>query len=158
MRIGSIHVRTPLFWVIGWVFMFAAGMVTSIPLAIPEIDYGVHDTYYVVAHHHYLLSLGVVFAFFAGFYYLFERMFRVRYDARLAQAHFWTFFIGVNTVFFPQHFLGPRGMPLRRLDDPAAFALWNQVSSVGYWICLASLGVFVAVLIEAAVRRRARGR
>ena len=101
-----------------------------------------------------MLSLGAVFAIFAGFYYWFEKMWGVKYNEFLGALHFWIMFIGVNLIFFPQHFLGLQGMPRRYVDYPAAFAKWNYVSSIGYAITVVGVGVFLIVLLEAAVRRR----
>ena len=151
---GSIDFKTPMLWAIGFIFLFTVGGVTGVVLANAGIDYTLHDTYYVVAHFHYVLSLGAVFAIFAGFYYWFEKMWGVKYNEFLGAAHFWVMFIGVNIVFFPQHFLGLQGMPRRYVDYPEAFTLWNYVSSVGYAITLVGVGIFLVVLIEAAIRRR----
>jgi cytochrome c oxidase subunit 1 len=143
-----------MLWAIGFIFLFTVGGVTGVVLANAGIDYALHDSYYVVAHFHYVLSLGAVFAIFAGFYYWFEKMWGVRYNETLAVIHFWLTFVGVNVVFFPQHFLGLQGMPRRSIDYPRAFAYWNHVSSLGYLIALAGLVVFLVVLAEAAIRRR----
>jgi cytochrome c oxidase subunit 1 len=151
---GSLDFKTPMLWAIGFIFLFTVGGVTGVVLANAGIDYSLHDSYYVVAHFHYVLSLGAVFAIFGGFYYWFEKMWGVRYNETLGTIHFWITFIGVNIVFFPQHFLGLQGMPRRTVDYPVAFAPWNHLSSIGYAITLVGLGVFVLVLIEAAVRRR----
>jgi cytochrome c oxidase subunit 1 len=151
---GSLDFKTPLLWAIGFIFLFTVGGVTGVVLANAGIDYALHDSYYVVAHFHYVLSLGAVFAIFGGFYYWFEKMWGVRYNEALGAAHFWITFIGVNLIFFPQHFLGLQGMPRRSVDYPAAFTFWNNLSSIGYAITLAGLFVWFAVLIEAAVRRR----
>jgi cytochrome c oxidase subunit 1 len=151
---GSLDFKTPMLWAIGFIFLFTVGGVTGVVLANAGIDYSLHDTYYVVAHFHYVLSLGAVFAIFAGFYYWFEKMFGVRYNEFLGATHFWIMFVGVNLVFFPQHFLGLQGMPRRYVDYPDAFTLWNQVSSIGYVITLVGVVVFLAVLVEAVVRRR----
>jgi cytochrome c oxidase subunit I len=151
---GSIDFKTPMLWAMGFIFLFTVGGVTGVVLANAGFDYNVHDTYYVVAHFHYVLSLGAVFAIFAGFYYWFEKMWGVKYNEFLGAAHFWIMFVGVNLVFFPQHFLGLQGMPRRYVDYNEAFAQWNQVSSVGYAITLAGVVVFLLVLIEAAIRRR----
>jgi cytochrome c oxidase subunit 1 len=151
---GSIEFKTPMLWAIGFIFLFTVGGVTGVVLANAGIDYALHDTYYVVAHFHYVLSLGAVFAIFAGFYYWFEKMWGVRYNETLGVIHFWLTFIGVNIVFFPQHFLGLQGMPRRSIDYPKAFSYWNHVSSMGYLVALAGLVVFLVVLAEAAIRRR----
>jgi cytochrome c oxidase subunit 1 len=151
---GSISFKTPMLWAIGFIFLFTVGGVTGVVLANAGIDYSLHDTYYVVAHFHYVLSLGAVFAIFAGFYYWFEKMFGVKYNEFLGVAHFWLMFIGVNIVFFPQHFLGLQGMPRRYVDYSEGYAYWNYVSSVGYVITAVAVLVFLVMLLEAAIRRR----
>ena len=152
---GSISFKTPMLWAIGFIFLFTVGGVTGVVLSNAGIDYSLHDTYYVVAHFHYVLSLGAVFAIFAGFYYWFEKMFGVKYNEFLGALHFWIMFVGVNVIFFPQHFLGLQGMPRRIVDYADGYTLWNQVSSWGYAITAVGVVVFLIVLIEAAVRRRA---
>jgi cytochrome c oxidase subunit 1 len=151
---GSIDFKTPMLWAIGFIFLFTVGGVTGVVLANAGIDYSLQDTYYVVAHFHYVLSLGAVFAIFAGFYYWFEKMWGVKYNEFLGATHFWITFVGVNLIFFPQHFLGLQGMPRRYVDYPEAFTLWNQVSSFGYLITVVGVAVFLVVLLEAAIRRR----
>ena len=151
---GSLDFKTPMLWAIGFIFLFTVGGVTGVVLANAGIDYALHDSYYVIAHFHYVLSLGAVFAIFGGFYYWFEKMWGVRYNEALGAIHFWITFVGVNLIFFPQHFLGLQGMPRRSIDYPVAFTFWNQVSSFGYAITLVGLVVFFVMLIEAAVRRR----
>jgi cytochrome c oxidase subunit 1 len=151
---GSIDFKTPMLWAVGFIFLFTVGGVTGVVLANAGVDYSLQDTYYVVAHFHYVLSLGAVFAIFAGFYYWFEKMWGVKYNEFLGATHFWIMFVGVNLVFFPQHFLGLQGMPRRYVDYPVAFSYWNKISSIGYAITLVGVGVFLLVLIEAAVRRR----
>ena len=151
---GSISFKTPMLWAIGFIFLFTIGGVTGVVLSNAGIDYSLHDTYYVVAHFHYVLSLGAVFAIFAGFYYWFEKMFGVKYNEFLGCAHFWIMFVGVNLVFFPQHFLGLQGMPRRYVDYSDGYAYWNLVSSWGYVITLVGVGVFLIMLAEAAIRRR----
>jgi cytochrome c oxidase subunit 1 len=151
---GSISFRTPMLWAIGFIFLFTVGGVTGVVLANAGADRALHDTYYVVAHFHYVLSLGAVFSIFAGWYYWYPKMFGYMYNETLANIHFWVMFIGVNLIFFPQHFLGLAGMPRRYIDYPDAFALWNRVSSVGYYITFASMLVFFWVLIEAQIKKR----
>jgi cytochrome c oxidase subunit 1 len=151
---GSIDFKTPMLWAIGFIFLFTLGGVTGVVLANAGVDYSLHDTYYVVAHFHYVLSLGAVFAIFAGFYYWFEKMWGVKYREWLGVAHFWITFVGVNLIFFPQHFLGLQGMPRRYVDYPTGFAYWNKVSSIGYAITLVGVAVFLLVLLDAMVFRR----
>ena len=151
---GSVDFKTPMLWAMGFIFLFTIGGVTGVVLANAGIDYSLHDTYYVVAHFHYVLSLGAVFAIFAGFYYWFEKMWGVKYNEFLGCLHFWITFVGVNVIFFPQHFLGLQGMPRRYVDYPEAFTKWNHVSSIGYAITLVGVGVFLLVLLESAIRRR----
>jgi len=151
---GSISFKTPMLWAIGFIFLFTVGGVTGVVLANAGIDYSLHDTYYVVAHFHYVLSLGAVFAIFAGFYYWFEKIFGVKYREWAGVLHFWITFIGVNLIFFPQHFLGLQGMPRRYVDYPEAYTYWNHVSSVGYAITAVGVVVFLLILLEAAVVRR----
>lgn len=151
---GSIDFKTPMLWAIGFIFLFTVGGVTGVVLANAGIDYSLHDTYYVVAHFHYVLSLGAVFAIFAGFYYWFEKMWGVKYNEFLGAVHFWITFVGVNLIFFPQHFLGLQGMPRRYIDYPEGFAYWNKISTYGYVITAVGVVVFLFILLEAAVRRR----
>jgi cytochrome c oxidase subunit 1 len=151
---GSIDFKTPMLWAIGFIFVFTVGGVTGVVLANAGVDYQFQDTYYVVAHFHYVLSLGAVFAIFAGFYYWFEKIWGVKYNEALGDLHFWITFVGVNVIFFPMHFLGLQGMPRRYVDYPEGFAFWNKVSSIGYAITLAGVGVFLILLLEAAVRHR----
>jgi cytochrome c oxidase subunit 1 len=151
---GSVDFKAPMLWAMGFIFVFTVGGVTGVVLASAALDQSVHDTYYVVAHFHYVLSLGAVFSIFTGFFYWFEKIFGVKYNETLARIHFWVFFVGANIIFVPQHFLGLQGMPRRYVDYPDSFAFWNKVSSIGYVIMAASMGVFLLVLLEAAVRRR----
>src|SRR4051812_25691338 len=151
---GSIEFKTPMLWAMGFIFLFTVGGVTGVVLANAGLDYALQDTYYVVAHFHYVLSLGAVFAIFAGFYYWFEKMWGVKYREWLGALHFWITFVGVNLIFFPQHFLGLQGMPRRYVDYPEPFTLWNQVSSFGYVVTLVGVGVFLLVLLDAMVSRR----
>jgi cytochrome c oxidase subunit 1 len=152
---GSITFRVPMLWAAGFVLLFTIGGVTGVQLANPGLDRVLHDTYYVVAHFHYVLSLGAAFAIFAGFYYWFPKMTGYMMSEALGRVHFWLTFIGVNLVFFPQHFLGLAGMPRRYADYPDAMAGWNFISSVGSYISAAGLAVFFIAVAEAFVRKRA---
>ncbi len=151
---GSITYKTPMLWATGFVFLFTVGGVTGVVLANPGVDRVLHDTYYVVAHFHYVMSLGSAFAIFAGFYYWFPKMTGYMYSEALGRLHFWTMFIGVNLVFFPQHFLGLAGMPRRYADYPDAFAGWNFISSVGSYISAVGVIIFLVTVAEAFSRKR----
>ncbi len=151
---GSIEFRTPMLWSIGFIFLFTVGGVTGVVLANAPVTRMVHDTYYVVAHFHYVMSLGSLFGIFAAWYYWFPKMFGYRYSELLGKLHFWLTFIGVNLVFFPQHFLGLAGMPRRIADYPDAFAGWNMVSSIGAFISLFAVLVFLYGVAEAFMRKR----
>src|SRR6478609_3182158 len=144
---GSISFETPMLWAIGFIFLFTVGGVTGVVLANGGVDNYMHDTYYVVAHFHYVLSLGAVFAIFAGFYYWFPKMSGRMYNELLGKLHFFLMFIGVNVIFFPMHFLGLDGMPRRIPDYTPAFAYWNYISTVGYMITIAGVAIFFVNLI-----------
>ena len=146
---GSVSFKTPMLFAIGFIFLFTVGGVTGVKLANAGMDRVLHDTYYVVAHFHYVLSLGAVFAVFAGWYYWFPKMTGYMYNERLGQIHFWMTFIGVNIIFFPQHFLGAAGMPRRYADYPDAFAGWNFISSMGSYISGVAVLVFLYSIYEA---------
>ena len=128
---GSIRFDTPMLWAMGFIFLFVVGGVTGLVLANAGVNTAVHDTYYVVAHFHYVLSLGAVFAIFTAFYYWIGKMSGRQYPETLTRIHFWLTFVSVNLLFFPMHFLGLQGMPRRIPDYADAYAGWNMVSSFG---------------------------
>jgi len=153
---GSIEFKTPMLWAIGFIFLFVVGGVTGVVLSNAGVDTSLHDTYYVVAHFHYVLSLGAVFAIFAGWYYWFPKMTGYMYNETIGKLHFWLTFIGANVLFFPQHFLGLAGMPRRYSDYPDAFAYWNWWSSVGSYITATATLIFVLSMMYAYFVRRVR--
>lgn len=154
---GSIDFKTPMLWAIGFIFLFTVGGVTGVVLANAGMTTALHDTYYVVAHFHYVLSLGAVFILFAGFYYWIGKMSGRQYPEWMGQVHFWTTFIGVNLIFFPQHFLGLAGMPRRYIDYADAYAGWNEVSSWGAYLSGASTLFFLLVAIYTVIWGRRVG-
>ncbi len=149
---GSIEFKAPMMFAFGFLFLFTVGGVTGVVLSQAAVDRFYHDTYYVVAHFHYVMSLGAVFAIFAGVYFYFGKMTGRQYSEKFAHLHFWMFFIGANVTFFPQHFLGRQGMPRRYIDYPEAFAYWNYVSSIGAFISFASFLLFFGIVFHALLR------
>ena len=143
---GSISFKTPMMFAIGFLFLFTVGGVTGVVLANAAMDVTMHDTYYVVAHFHYVMSLGALFMIYAGFYYWIGKMSGRQYNETLGQLHFWITFIGTNVLFFPQHFLGLAGMPRRIPDYPDVYAGWNYVSSIGAYISAFSAIFFLYVV------------
>ena len=153
---GSITYRVPMIWALGFIFLFTVGGVTGVMLANAGVDRSLHNTYYVVAHFHYVLSLGAVFAIFAGWYYWFPKMSGYEYSEFMGKLHFWLTFIGANILFFPQHFLGLAGMPRHYADYPEAYAGWNRVSSIGAYITtLGTLVFFVGLIMAFRARKQA---
>ena len=149
---GRIQLTTSMLFTIGFLFLFTLGGLTGIMLSNAGIDFAMHDTYYVVAHFHYVLSMGAVFAIFAGFYYWRPKMLGFKYPEVLGQIHFWMTFIGVNLTFFPQHFLGLAGMPRRYPDYPDAYAGWNMVSSYGRYLSALRAVFFFYILYVTMTR------
>jgi cytochrome c oxidase subunit 1 len=145
---GSIRYTTPLIFALGFIALFTIGGLTGVVLANASMDVALHDTYYVVAHFHYVLSMGAVFALFAGFYFWAPKIIGKTYNELLGKIQFWTLFIGVNLTFFPQHFLGLAGMPRRIPDYPDAFAGWNAVSSFGSLVSLVSVVLFAYIVYD----------
>ena len=143
---GSIEFKTPMLWAIGFIFLFVIGGATGVVLANAGLDQELHNDYFLIAHFHYVLSMGAAFGIFAGFYFWIGKMSGHQYPEFWGKMHFWTFFIGVNLTFFPQHFLGLAGMPRRYPDYADAFAGWNFVSSVGGFISGASTVIFFYIL------------
>ena len=150
---GSLRFTSPMIWAIGFIFLFTVGGVTGVVLANAGVDRNLHNTYYVVAHFHYVLSLGAVFAIFAGWYYWFPKMSGYIFPEAIAKLHFWIAFIGANVLFFPMHFTGLAGMPRHYVDYPDAFAGWNRISSIGSYIFGFGILVFFYGLYVAFSRK-----
>jgi cytochrome c oxidase subunit 1 len=155
---GAVRMNTAMLFTLGFIFLFTVGGVTGVVLSNAGVDVAFHDTYYVVAHFHYVLSMGAVFSIFAGFYFWIGKITGLMFNETLGKIHFWLFFIGVNVTFFPMHFLGLAGMPRRVPDYPDAFAGWNEVASFGSVISLISAFLFIIILLELFYAKRPFGR
>jgi len=151
---GSVEFKAPMLFAFGFLILFTIGGVTGIVLSQAGVDRAYHDTYYVVAHFHYTMSMGAAFTIFAGIYFYFGKITGRQYSEPLAKLHFWLFFIGVNLTFFPQHFLGRQGMPRRYIDYPEAFAYWNKISSYGALLSFTSFLLFFGIVIYALLKGR----
>lgn len=154
---GNLEVNTPLLFALGFIFLFTCGGLTGVILSNAGLYIALHDTYYVVAHFHYVLSMGAVFAIFAGFYYWIEKIWGWKYNETLGKIHFWVFFIGVNVTFFPMHFLGLAVMPRRISDYPDAFAGWNKVASFGSIISIVATILFLYIVFRMLIGKDGAG-
>lgn len=152
---STIRYTTSMLFALGFLFLFTVGGLTGVVLSNAGLDIALHDTYYVVAHFHYVLSMGAVFAIFSGFYFWFEKMWGVSYNEFLGKLHFTLFFIGVNVTFFPMHFMGLAGMPRRISDYHSAFADWNKIASMGAMVSVFATIVFFVLLLHAFIVSRA---
>ena len=149
---GSLTFETPMLFAIAFVVLFTIGGLSGLMLAIVPADFQYHDTYFVVAHFHYVLSMGAVFAMFSGFYYWIGKITGLQYPEILGKIHFWMTFVGVNITFFPMHFLGLAGMPRRIPDFPDAYAGWNAVASYGSYLSALSGLFFIYILYVTLTR------
>lgn len=136
---GSVWFTTPMWFAMGFLTLFTLGGVTGVVLANGGVDLMLHDTYYVVGHFHYVLSMGATFGIFAGLYFWFGLMTGLSYIESRGQVHFWTLFIGVNLTFFPMHMLGISGMPRRMFDYADCYAGWNSMASFGAMVSFLSV-------------------
>ncbi|MBN9002855.1 MAG: cytochrome c oxidase subunit 1 [Rhizobiales bacterium] len=150
---GSIEFKAPMLWALGFIFLFTVGGVTGVVLANAGVDRVLQETYYVIAHFHYVMGVAAVFAIFAGWYYWFPKITGYMYSDTIAKLHFWVMFIGANILFFPQHFLCLSGMPRRYVDYPDAFAGWNLVSSIGAYITFFGVLIFLYGMALALIRK-----
>ena len=154
---GSLRFETPMLFALGMIFLFTIGGVTGVVLANSSVDIAMHDTYYVVAHFHYTMSMGALFSIYAGWYYWIGKMSGKPYPQLISKLHFWFTFAGVNLIFFPQHFLGLAGMPRRIPDYPDAYALWNYWSSIGYGVMFIGLIFFFIGLVMTLTSKKRVG-
>lgn len=155
---GSLHLTPPMLFALGFVVLFTIGGLSGVVLANASLDVAFHDTYYVVAHFHYVLSMGAVFALFSGWYFWIPKILGLSYDHFAAKVHFWILFVGVNLTFFPQHFLGLQGMPRRISDYPDAFYGWNLISSIGSIVSVVATWYFLTIIYKQLTEGKAVSR
>lgn len=151
---GKLDFSPSFLWSIGFVFLFTVGGLTGVILSNSSLDVSLHDTYYVVAHFHYVLSIGAVFAIMAGITHWFPAIYNIPMNPYFLKGQFWVIFLGVNLTFFPQHFLGLNGIPRRYCDYPDGFTYWNTVSSLGRLVTVISIVFFVFIIWEGVRRGR----
>lgn len=143
--------RPPLLFALGFIFLFTVGGLTGVVLSNAGLDIALHDTYYVVGHFHYVLSMGAVFGIFSGYYFWITKITGLSYNETLGKIHFWVFFIGVNLTFFPMHFLGLAGIPRRISDYHTAFVGWNAVASLGSLVSVVATILFFYIAYDMLV-------